>query len=596
MADSLKDFCREGERLADLCRISPHIVNVNEMFRANGTGYYVMEFVDGLSLYAYLQQHGPLSEKEVENLLGPIVQAMALLHEKQTTHLDIKPGNIMLSRSNNGNLFPILIDFGLAKHYDKEGTPTSTVNVMGASPAYAPPEQYSGIRTFSPQSDIYALGATILNCLTGKVPPESTDWPKGEPLGTINRLKVSQRLKDLLAKALQNYRYDRYDNASAMLRAWGVRPDTTPSESAGPQDDSRYWQGRLTPFNLSLCVTRQGHGDRCYYLSAKDWRELPAPRRKGLAKKGLFIGKSSGGFLLGLNEDRMANAWWGALVQKCGKTLPTREQLNEMLLQTDAINAALTAFGAQPLGVSWKDWEDNDLPIYAGGTADNTILGSCMGTFAFFGPPKVLFTSVGVPAVRIRTVKEIAFDPGPYSGNDFVPDSGTTTLNPEDYGKSAKSEYGTLRPVPHATGELAVVHTYGGNASALQFCLPEAWVSLMMSSVAGGYELRGIYVHDSKGGFILRPQDDETPNSFDTLKPDNTLWKVPGRAEAETLCREAAKINDALQATGSSLLQGWYLTREKVTDTHCLIFNPSDCAMLNVKRNFRYQVRRIRRL
>lgn len=69
----------------------------------------------------------------------------------------------------------MLIDFGLCKHYDDHGTATSTVNTSGYSDGYSPVEQYSGITGFSPRSDIYALGATLLYCLSGVRPAKSSD-------------------------------------------------------------------------------------------------------------------------------------------------------------------------------------------------------------------------------------------------------------------------------------------------------------------------------------------------------------------------------------------------------------------------------------
>ena len=60
----------------------------------------------------------------------------------------------MLGREENGDIRPVLIDFGLSKHYDNMGRPTTTVNTLGVSEGYSPREQYSGISSFSPQSDI----------------------------------------------------------------------------------------------------------------------------------------------------------------------------------------------------------------------------------------------------------------------------------------------------------------------------------------------------------------------------------------------------------------------------------------------------------
>lgn len=168
-----RDFLGEARRLQQLCSHHHNIVQVNEVFEANGTAYYVMEYIGGETLAAYIKRRGPLSQAETIALVGPVTDAVAMLHREQMTHLDIKPANIMLGSERDGSRRPVLIDFGLAKHYDRDGNATSTLNSTGFSAGYAPMEQYLGVRTFSPAVDVYAIAATIFFCLTGKAPLEA---------------------------------------------------------------------------------------------------------------------------------------------------------------------------------------------------------------------------------------------------------------------------------------------------------------------------------------------------------------------------------------------------------------------------------------
>lgn len=170
-ADGLKDFISEARRLNSLCGQCRNIVPVDEVFEANGTACYVMEFLDGGSLADYVKKHGALSVGAAKKILKPVADAVAFLHCNRITHLDIKPGNIMF-RSNGD---PVLIDFGLAKHYDRRGNATTTVRTLAYSAGFSPAEQYVGLKQFSPQSDVYALAATFANMLTGKTPPEAID-------------------------------------------------------------------------------------------------------------------------------------------------------------------------------------------------------------------------------------------------------------------------------------------------------------------------------------------------------------------------------------------------------------------------------------
>ena len=170
-ADGLKDFISEARRLNSLCGQCRNIVPVDEVFEANGTACYVMEFLDGGSLADYVKKQGALSVGAAKKILKPVADAVAFLHSNRITHLDIKPGNIMF-RSNGD---PVLIDFGLAKHYDRRGNATTTVRTLAYSAGFSPAEQYVGLKQFSPQSDVYALAATFANMLTGKTPPEAID-------------------------------------------------------------------------------------------------------------------------------------------------------------------------------------------------------------------------------------------------------------------------------------------------------------------------------------------------------------------------------------------------------------------------------------
>ena len=194
--NSLEAFLGEARRLNSLSR-HDNIVRVNEVFEANGTAYYVMQFIDGQKLSTYVRGHdgGILPEVEALRITGEVGHALSFLHENRVTHLDVKPDNIML----NEDMRPVLIDFGLAKHYDKKGRPTSSIKVMGISEGYAPIEQYVGITEFTPEADVYALAATLFFMLTGEHPPKST-----EITGTLIAERLQGHASASTVKALQH--------------------------------------------------------------------------------------------------------------------------------------------------------------------------------------------------------------------------------------------------------------------------------------------------------------------------------------------------------------------------------------------------------
>lgn len=148
-----------------------NIITVTDVFEENGTAYYVMEYVGGISL-ADKVRDGAIPELVAVRYIRQVAAALDYVHSKRMMHLDVKPANILLDKDDNA----VLIDFGLAKQYDSEGQQTSTTP-LGISHGYAPMEQYKrgGVSNFSPATDVYSLGATLFKLVTGITPPEASD-------------------------------------------------------------------------------------------------------------------------------------------------------------------------------------------------------------------------------------------------------------------------------------------------------------------------------------------------------------------------------------------------------------------------------------
>ena len=150
----------------------PNIVRILDIFEENGTAYYVMDYIEGESLSDMVKRHGAIPEAEAIGYIKEVASALSYIHGKSINHLDIKPGNIM-KRKEDGQI--LVIDFGVAKQYDAETAEGTTTTPVGISHGYSPTEQYQrhGVQTFSPQSDVYALAATLYKLLTGVTPPEA---------------------------------------------------------------------------------------------------------------------------------------------------------------------------------------------------------------------------------------------------------------------------------------------------------------------------------------------------------------------------------------------------------------------------------------
>lgn len=228
--DSRKDFLSEALRLRELSGKSPFIVPVSEVFETNNTAYYVMEYLSDGSLRDKVKAQGPMSEREAVETIRSIAKAVKFLHSNLINHLDIKPDNIMLQHLTVSVVKPVLIDFGLSKHFDMKGRPTSTIRVQGCSDGYAPIEQYAGLNSFAPQADVYALGATLLYMLTGKDPVVASEQTSANIAASLPP-QTSAVVRNAIIGAMQMKRSERLPSAEAFI---GALTDEDPSMPAPP--------------------------------------------------------------------------------------------------------------------------------------------------------------------------------------------------------------------------------------------------------------------------------------------------------------------------------------------------------------------------
>lgn len=226
-------FLKEARHIAQLKH--PNIVNIIDVFEENGTAYYVMDFIEGGSLVEKVQREGSLPENVAKRYILQIADALNYIHQRFMNHLDVKPGNIMLSRNDNA----ILIDFGLSKQYDSQtGHQTSTTPV-GISHGYAPMEQYKegGVSEFSPETDIYSLGATLYYLLTGARPPVSQEINEdGLPLDQLKAKNISWPTISAIINAMKPRRKERTHDINTFIAELnaGTEGDITGPGNTGP--------------------------------------------------------------------------------------------------------------------------------------------------------------------------------------------------------------------------------------------------------------------------------------------------------------------------------------------------------------------------
>jgi WD40 repeat protein len=213
----LKNFVKEARSLAYFKH--PHIVRVLRFLESNGTAYVVMEYEEGQSLADYLKVNGPrLDEPMALRTFIPFLNGLHAVHEAKMLHLDIKPDNIYLRKDGS----PMLIDFGSAR---RAMTESNAGQRIALTIGYAPIEQYPDKGQQGPWTDIYALGASMYRCVTGKRPDDALTRYQAvlkyqtDPLVPATKLgdrRYQGMLLECIDWAMQIYAKDRPQTAREM--------------------------------------------------------------------------------------------------------------------------------------------------------------------------------------------------------------------------------------------------------------------------------------------------------------------------------------------------------------------------------------------
>ena len=160
----LERFYKEGRAAAKLN--DANIVQAYDVGNSGEYHYFVMEYVDGDTVYEQIVEKKKLSEKEALPIIRQVAKALKHAHEVGFIHRDIKPKNIMISK--NGDVK--LADLGLARALDDQVAAEAEAGRAYGTPYYISPEQIRGKKNITPAADIYGLGATLYHMVTGNVP------------------------------------------------------------------------------------------------------------------------------------------------------------------------------------------------------------------------------------------------------------------------------------------------------------------------------------------------------------------------------------------------------------------------------------------
>ena len=207
-------FRQEAQAAANLSH--PNIVNIYDWGRDGETYYIVMEYVNGTDLKTLVEDSGPLDPVRVAQYGAQVCAALAVAHGYDVIHRDIKPHNIVITPDGTVKV----MDFGIARAGNT--TMTQTGSVLGTA-QYISPEQAQG-GMLGPSSDLYSLGATLYELVTGQVPFDA-DTPVAIALKQVNEQPVPPRqlrasipaaLEAVILKAMRKNPAERYASANEM--------------------------------------------------------------------------------------------------------------------------------------------------------------------------------------------------------------------------------------------------------------------------------------------------------------------------------------------------------------------------------------------
>ncbi len=212
-------FYREGRAAAQLN--DSNIVQAIDVGEAGGYHYFVMEFIDGRTVYDLISNGKPLEEKEADDIIVQTARALDHSHARGFIHRDVKPKNIMITKDGAVKL----ADMGLAREISDYKTANAEAGRAYGTPYYISPEQIRGEINIDFRADIYSLGATFCHMVTGRVPFEG-ETPSAvmhkhlkEPLTPPDHVNtsLSAGVGEIIEVMMAKKREDRYLNTKDLI-------------------------------------------------------------------------------------------------------------------------------------------------------------------------------------------------------------------------------------------------------------------------------------------------------------------------------------------------------------------------------------------
>lgn len=253
----LERFLTEARLLARFQQ-HPGIVSVLSFFPALGTGYMVMEYVEGETLKSYLQRRGCLSWPQTLEIFMHVMDALRAVHQAGLLHRDVAPDNIYLC--SDGRIK--LLDFGAAQ----QSRLHSLSSICLLKPGFAPVEQYRDTQDQGPWSDVYSVAASMYFCLTGRVPQDALDRLQVDQLRPPSDYAVAipEEAERILMQALAIDVLQRPQSMESLQTQWINSKRTAVAIKPSPVG-----QG-ISPVSIYAAVLPET-GGRSVFLHGRSW-------------------------------------------------------------------------------------------------------------------------------------------------------------------------------------------------------------------------------------------------------------------------------------------------------------------------------------
>ncbi|NIN51110.1 MAG: protein kinase [Gemmatimonadales bacterium] len=241
----LERFEREVQLTSELTH--PNTIDIYDYGRtSDGVLYYVMEYVEGISLDRLVETHGPLEASRTVALVTQVCGALAEAHDVGLIHRDVKPANLMICVRGGIYDFVKVLDFGLVKELGEGGSDVTHPDVIMGTPLYMVPEAIQSPDSIGPPADLYALGAVAYYLLTGAPVFEGDNAIElarhhlySEPLPPSQKteLPIPERFEVLILACLAKRPGDRPTSARALL----AELESVVAQPAWTQERAREW-------------------------------------------------------------------------------------------------------------------------------------------------------------------------------------------------------------------------------------------------------------------------------------------------------------------------------------------------------------------